>query len=76
MLSTLALILGVVLVVPGLFLLGAYVVGVVEVLIERPADQSWLFWGLGIALIGVILLVGGVALIFVWRKTRPGRDAD
>jgi hypothetical protein len=59
--------------VSGLFFVGAYVVGVVEILVDQPADRSWLFWGLGIASIGGVLLVSGVALIFVWRKIRPGR---
>lgn len=75
-LSTLALVLGILLTASGLFFLGSYLAGVVEILLEQPADRSWLFWGLGIAFIGITLLVGGVALVVVWRKTRPARDAD
>lgn len=71
-----ALTLGILLIAPGLFFLGAYVVGVAEILVDRPADRSWLFWGLGVAFVGIALLVCGIALIVVWRKTRSRREAD
>lgn len=75
-LSSLALILGVLLTASGLFFLGSYLLGVVDILIDQPPDRSWLFWGLGVAFIGITLLVGGIALIVVWRKTRPERESD
>jgi membrane protein implicated in regulation of membrane protease activity len=75
-LSTIALVLGAILTASGLFLLGLYLAGVVDVVIDQPADRSWLFWGLGVAFIGVTLLVGGVALIVVWWRTRSDREPD
>ena len=75
-LSTIALALGAILTASGLFFLGLYLAGVVDVVIDQPADRSWLFWGLGFAFIGVTLLVGGVAMIVVWRKTRSDREPD
>lgn len=71
--SIAALIVGVVLTISGLILFGIYVAGVIDILIDQPADRSWLFWGLGFAFIGIILLVGGIALVVVWRKTRSTR---
>ena len=71
-----ALTLGILLIAPGLFFLGSYVAGVVDIVIDQPADRSWLFWGLGVAFIGITLLVSGIALIVVWRTTRLGRDTD
>ncbi len=75
-LSTIALVLGAILTASGLFSLGLYLAGVVDVVIDQPADRSWLFWGLGVAFIGGTLLVGGVALIVVWWRTRPDREPD
>ena len=75
-LSTIALVLGAILTASGLFLLGLYLAGVVDVVIDQPADRSWLFWGLGVAFSGVTLLVGGVALIVVWWRTRSDREPD
>lgn len=74
--SIVALLAGIVLTVCGLFFLGAYVAGVIDILIAQPADRSWLFWGLGVGFIGITLLVGGIALLVVWRKTRPRADMD
>jgi len=71
-----AFVLGIVFTGAGFVLLGIYVAGVIEILIDRPADRSWLFWGLGVAFMGIIQVVGGVALVVVWRRTRPGSDPD
>lgn len=76
LLTSAALVLGIVLSGSGLIFLGIYIAGVIEILIDQPADRSWLFWGLGIAFIGMTLLVAGVALVVVWRRTRPGHDPD
>lgn len=67
MLRTSALVVGITLTVLGLVLVGFYLVGVVEIVIEQPADRSWLFWGLGIAGFGATVLAGGVGLIALWR---------
>lgn len=58
----------------GLFLLGSYAVGVLRIVIEQPADRSWLFWGLALAGIGVMLIAGGVALLVIWRSLRGRQD--
>lgn len=69
----LAVVTGAPLAAGGLFLLGGYVVGVVDILIHRPADRSWIFWGLGLAFIGASLLVGGAALlVFAWKTRSRG----
>ena len=69
-----ALILGVALTAAGLFFFGLYVVGVVDIVIRQPPDRSWLFWGLGPAFMGITLLIGGIALLVVWRRTRTSGD--
>lgn len=69
----LALVLGVLLTIVGLFGVGLYVAGVIDILIDQPADRSWLFWGLGIAFTGFAAIVGGIILLVVWRKTRAPR---
>jgi hypothetical protein len=62
------LIVGIGLSAFGLFGIGVYVAGVIEILVDQPADRSWLFWGLGVAGIGASLLAGGVALIVISRS--------
>jgi hypothetical protein len=59
--------LGLPLTLVGLFGVAAYVAGVVGIIAEQPADQSWLFWGLGLAFMGATALVAGVALLVLWR---------
>lgn len=78
MLQRVALILGIVLTVLGLVGVGAYLVGVVDIMIAKPADRSWLFWGLGIAGPGATLLIGGVGLLMLWRhlKKTEGNSED
>jgi hypothetical protein len=61
---------GVVLVAFGLFLVGAYAVGIIEIFVEKPADRSWLFWGAGLAVFGVMLASAGVGLILAARSWR------
>ncbi len=70
MLRKTALVLGVLLTVAGLAAIGMYVAGVVEIIVDRPPDASWLFWGLGIAGIGATLLAGGVGLLLLFRYLR------
>lgn len=70
MLQKVALILGIVLTLLGLVGVGAYLVGVVDIMIDQPADRSWLFWGLGIAGPGATLLIGGIGLLTLWRHLR------
>lgn len=71
-----ALGLGLLLSALGLAGIGAYVWGVVEIMIHQPADQSWLFWASPLAMIGATLLIGGVGLLILWRhlrKTKTGK---
>jgi hypothetical protein len=62
-----ALVAGLGLTLAGLLGVGAYVVGAVDIVLERPPDRSWLFWGLGLAGVGASMLVAGVALLVLWR---------
>lgn len=70
MLRTIALVVGITLTVLGLVLVGFYLVGVAEIIIEQPADRSWLFWGLGLAGFGATISMGGLALIALWLHLR------
>lgn len=70
MLRSLALGLGLFLSALGLVGIGAYLRGVIDIMINEPADQSWLFWGLPLATIGATLLIGGVGLLILWRHLR------
>lgn len=63
----LALGLGIFLAAGGLLGLGVYVAGAFGIFIRQPGDRSWLYWGLAIALIGMTLLIGGIALIYAWH---------
>ena len=58
----------------GLFLVGAYLWGVVEIIVEDPADKSWLFWGLGLALFGVMFVGGGIGLALFGRSLGQGSE--
>lgn len=70
LLRAFSLLSGAALSIVGLFLLGSYVVGVIRIVIEQPADSSWLFWGLALAAIGIMSIGGGVALLVIWRSLR------
>ncbi len=60
----------------GVFLIGAYVVGAVEVIAEDAADKSWLYWGLALAFFGVVVLVMGIGLAWwSWTLGRKNREA-
>lgn len=74
MLRATALVLGLALVGFGLLGIGFYGYGVIEILITRPADRSWLFWGLPLGLGGAISLFTGVGLLFLWRHLRRAGD--
>ena len=67
MLRMVALWLGIALSVVGLLGIGAYVWGMVEIMVNQPPDQSWLFWALPLATVGATLLLGGVGLLILWR---------
>lgn len=67
MLRIIALLLGLFLSVTGILMIGAYLVGVVDIFIDQPPDRSWLFWGIPIATIGATALLGGVGLLILWR---------
>lgn len=54
----------------GLFGIIAYIAGVIDIIVSQPADRSWLFWGLGLAAIGLTLVGAGIGLLLLWRKTR------
>lgn len=70
----LALAIGIPLAMAGVFLVGVYVVGVVDIIINQPPDRSWLFWGLALAFIGVFCLTTGVVLLVVWWRARSQPD--
>lgn len=65
-----ALIGGTVLIVFGSVLIGIYLFGVFEVITEDPPDKSWLFWGLGLFLFGIIGLGAGIGLALLGRSLR------
>ena len=67
MLRLFALVLGIGLALFGLAGIAFYVVGVVDIVINRPPDQSWLFWGIPLATIGATALLTGVGLLILWR---------
>lgn len=50
----------------GLWAIGAYIWGVVEVL--NASDRSWIFWGLAILFLGVFSTGAGAALIVFARR--------
>lgn len=68
MLRKSALVLGIALVVIGLAGVSMYMAGVVDIIIEQPADRSWLFWGFAFVAFGIISLGSGVGLLIVWRN--------
>lgn len=74
MLRAAALVLGLVLVGFGLMGIGFYGYGVVEIIITRPPDRSWLFWGLPLGIGGATALVTGIGLLFLWRYLK--REGD
>lgn len=74
MLRLFALFLGIGLVLFGLVGIAFYVVGVVDIVINRPPDQSWLFWGIPLATIGTTALLTGVGLLILWRHLRRTED--
>lgn len=58
--------LGFLMLAAGVLLGGTYVVGAVAVLGE--SDRSWLFWGVALLFIGIILARLGVRLIAAGRN--------
>lgn len=64
------------LIATGFLGIGLYAVGAVRVVMTDAEDRSWLYWGLGVAAIGLTLVVGGVLLFVMWRKIEAdtGRD--
>lgn len=67
-----ATVLGLGLVAFGLWLVGAYVLGVISVLGEP--DRSWIFWGLGLVAIAVPAFILGVRLL-TWGRS-PGQGGS
>jgi hypothetical protein len=66
---------GVAAVAAGLSMAGAYVYEALRVLDE--ADRSWLFWGLAMLFIGIILARLGVGLVLLGRRLmRPATMVD
>lgn len=76
MLRLFALVLGVGLAILGLVGIAFYVVGVVDIVINRPPDQSWLFWGIPLATIGATALLTGVGLLILWRHLGETEDGN
>lgn len=73
----LALLFGLFLTVTGILMIGAYLVGVVDIFIDQPPDRSWLFWGIPIATIGATALLGGVGLLILWRHLgKPEKESS
>lgn len=66
-LRLLATITGAVLAALGVWLVGAYLLGVLDVLGE--ADRSWIFWGLALVAIGIPAITAGKRLI-LWGRRR------
>jgi protein-S-isoprenylcysteine O-methyltransferase Ste14 len=59
----------------GIFLIGAYVAGAIEVIVEDAADKSWLYWGLALALLGMVVLIMGVGLAWwSWKLGKQNRE--
>jgi hypothetical protein len=58
-----AMLFGLVAMTAGLGYTGMYIHGVIEVL--REPDKSWIFWGLAILFIGLVLTAVGAAAL-VW----------
>lgn len=58
----------------GLVSVGAYVVGVIDVW-EEP-DRSWIFWGAGFGLGGLVLVQAGVAAIILGTALRRKEGAE
>ncbi len=65
--------LGVLLLASGLWLVGGYVARAVAVLHEP--DRSWLFWGLAILFLGLMLAGAGAGLI-AWGRSLARRPAE
>lgn len=76
MLRLFALVLGVGLAILGLVGIAFYVVGVVDIVINRPPDQSWLFWGIPLATIGATALLTGVGLLILWWHLGETEDGN
>lgn len=70
MLRMAALALGVVLIAVGLVGVGLYGYGVIDIVINKPGDRSWLFWGLPLGIGGAVSLITGIGLLFLWRYLR------
>lgn len=69
--SVAALLVGILLSLSGLWLIAAYALEAVIARVGEP-DQSLLFWLLPFLVIGVVLLIAGVAIggFGVWRRKR------
>ena len=63
-------IVGAGLVLFGVWAVGAYVWGVIEVLNEP--DRSWIFWGLAILFIGIGAIGTGVGMVVSGRRLLSG----
>lgn len=68
MLRRAALVVGIVLILVGIGGVGVYVAGVVDIIVNDPADRSWLFWGFGLLGFGIVALGSGIVLLVVWRN--------
>ena len=64
--GTVAIIVGTLMIGVGLWLVGAYSWGVINVIGE--ADRSWIFWGLALVAIGIPVLGAGARLV-VWGRS-------
>lgn len=68
MLRKSALAVGVLLIIAGSGGVGIYAAGLIDIIIEQPADRSWLFWGAGFLFFGILALGSGITLLFAWRN--------
>ena len=64
------LVLSTLLSILGITSVTVYVVGVIDVVINQEPDRSWIYWGLGFGLFGLICLATGVGLMVVARSLR------
>lgn len=72
--SAVAAVIGIPLIAMGGYFLGVYLFGVVDIMINKPPDRSWLFWGIPVAFVGLIMLAAGVGLAMTAWRLRPGRQ--
>lgn len=75
MLRKSALTVGIILVLIGLAGVGMYLAGVLDIVVNEPADRSWLFWGFGFLGFGIVALGSGIGLLILRRNLRRQEES-